>query len=105
MSFLMLGRAFALSGVACALAFGAGCSSSVASRTHEGDTFGAGDPGMSGVSGQGNASPAGGAAGSPLVVVLQDADSDPGQAGHGVFIPGPLPSDFKATELGGYKLG
>jgi fibro-slime domain-containing protein len=101
----MLGRVCALSGAAWALAFAAGCSSSAAARAHTDDTFGPMDPGISGMGGQGVTSATTGTAGNPLVVVLDDAGADPGEAGNGVFVPGPLPADFKPTELGGYKLG
>jgi fibro-slime domain-containing protein len=101
----MLGRGCVLSVTAGVLAFAAGCSPSAASRGRTDDTFGAADPGISGTGGQVGTSTTAGGAGSPLTVVLEDAALDPGDAGNGVFVPGPLPADFKATELGGYKLG
>jgi fibro-slime domain-containing protein len=39
------------------------------------------------------------------MVEVSDAAADPAEAANGVFVPGPLPADFKPTELGGYKLG
>jgi fibro-slime domain-containing protein len=63
------------------------------------------DPGVSGGAGQTIAAPGEGSGGGLLVVEVGDATPDPSEASNGVFVPGPLPADFKAAELGGYKLG
>jgi len=108
MSFLMSERRHALRGAIWGLAFACACSSSAASRLPTDGTFGTADPGILGTGGGdgvGGASTSTGAGGSPLVVTIDDASADPSEAGNGVFVPGPLPADFKPTELGGYKLG
>src|SRR5690348_4613515 len=101
MSFLVSERGHALRDAVWGLVFASACSSSAASRPPTDGTFGTADPailGTGGGDGVGGAPRSIGAAGSPLVVVIDEAGADPSEAGNGVFVPGPLPADFKPTE-------
>jgi fibro-slime domain-containing protein len=105
MRLLATGCVLALGWASFFLLSAAGCSSSSAARSRSDNAFDTVDPGVSGAGGTGMTEMVPGQAGGLLVVVPDDAGADLVDAAGGVFVPGPLPADFHATEQGGYKLG